>query len=107
VRHQGGLGDLWSAEMMGYREILGVRVTECENEKFWSGLFEDLTEQGLTGVRLVISDGHTGIQKATKAAFLDASWQHCTRAVLENIPQIHLKEIAEGPKEAYEDEQRL
>ena len=71
----------------GYREILGARVTDCENEEFSSGLFEDLKERGLTGVQLVISDGHTGIQRAAEAAFLGASWQmcqvHCTRGRLE------------------------
>jgi len=53
----------------GYREILGARVTDCENEEFWSGLFDDLKERGLTGVQLVISDGHTGIRKAAKGRF--------------------------------------
>ena len=41
------------------------------------GLFEDLKERGLTGVQLVASDGHTGIQKAAEAAFLGAFWQMC------------------------------
>ncbi len=48
----------------GCREVLSARVTDYENEVFWSGLFEDLTEWGLTGVQLIVSDGHTGIQKA-------------------------------------------
>ncbi len=95
----------------GYREILGARITDCENEEFWSGMFEDLKERGLAGVQLVISDGHTGIQKAAEAAFLGASWQmcqvHCTRAVLRNIPRKHQKEVVEGLKEAYGNEQRL
>ncbi len=95
----------------GYREILGGRITDCENEEFWSGLFDDLKERGLTGVRLVVSDGHTGIQKAAEAAFLGASWQmcsvHCTRAVLKNIPKKDQKEVVESLKEAYGDEQRL
>ena len=95
----------------GYREVLGARITDCENEEFWSGLFEDLKERGLIGVQLVISDGHTGIQKAAEAAFLGASWQmcqvHCTRAVLRNIPRKHQKEVVEGLKEAYGNEQRL
>jgi len=43
-----------------YRKILGARVTDCENEEFWSGMFEDLQERGLTVVQLVIPDGHTG-----------------------------------------------
>jgi len=97
--------------MDGYREILGARITDCENEMFWSGLFEDLKERGLTGVKLVVSDGHAGIQKAAEAAFLGASWQMCsvhrTRAVLKNIPRKHQKEVAESLKEAYGDEERL
>lgn len=48
----------------GYREILGARITDGGNEGFWSGLFEDLKERGGTGVQLVISDGHMGIQEA-------------------------------------------
>lgn len=31
----------------GSREILGARMTDCENEAFWSGLFEDLKGRGL------------------------------------------------------------
>lgn len=95
----------------GYREILGARSTDCENEEFWSGLFEDLKDRGLAGVRLVVSDGHAGIQKAAEAAFLGASWQrcevHCTRAVLKNIPRKDQKEVVERLREAYGDEQKL
>ena len=95
----------------GYREILGARIMDFENEAFWSGLFEDLKERGLAEVQLVVSDSHTGIQKAAETAFLSASWQmcsiHCTRAVLRNIPLKHQNEVAEGLKEAYGSEQRL
>jgi putative transposase len=95
----------------GYREILGARVTDCENEGFWSGLFEDLNERGLTGIQLVVSDGHTGIQKAAEAAFLGASWQmcevHCTRAVLKNVARKDQKEVVERLREAYGDGQKL
>ncbi|QYZ78445.1 hypothetical protein E2N92_02860 [Methanofollis formosanus] len=75
----------------GYREILGARITDCENEEFWFGLFKELKERGLTGVKLIVSDGHAGIQKAAETAFLGASWQMCsvhfTCAVLRNIPR--------------------
>jgi len=96
---------------MAYRGILGARVTDCENAEVWSGLFEDLKERGLTAVQLVISDGHTNIQKAAEAAFLGASWQmcqiDCTLAILKNIPKRDLKEDVEGLREAYGSEQRL
>jgi len=37
----------------GYREILGARITDCENEAFWSSLFENLKDRGLQGVHIV------------------------------------------------------
>jgi putative transposase len=60
-----------------YREILGARIADGEDELLWSGLFQDLKDRGLSGVKLVISDGHKGIQKAVEKSFLGASWQMC------------------------------
>ena len=74
---------------------------------FWSGLFEDLKERGLAGVQLVISDGHTGTQKAAEAAFWQMCSVHRMRAVLKNIHRKHQKEVAESLKEAYGNEERL
>lgn len=89
----------------GYREILGATSADCENEAFWSGLFDDLTKRGLQGVQLVVSDGHQGIQAAVATAFLGASWQMCqvhtTRAVLKNIPKKDQREVADLLREAY------
>ncbi len=34
----------------GYREILGAKIADGEDEPFWSGLFQDLTDRGLSGV---------------------------------------------------------
>ena len=49
VRQQGSPGSHQGRED-GYWEILGARVTDSENEAFWSGLLEDLKKRGLTGV---------------------------------------------------------
>ena len=92
----------------GYREILGARIADGEDELFWSGLFQDLADRGLSGVKLVISDGHKGIQKAVEKSFLGASWQMChvhlVRAVLRNVAKRYHKEIADKIKIALEDE---
>jgi len=92
----------------GYREIFGARIADGEDELFWSGLFQDLTDRGLSGVKLVISDGHKGIQKAVEKSFLGASWQMChvhlVRAVLRNVAKKYHKEIADRIKIALEDE---
>jgi len=95
----------------GYREILGATIADCENEAFWSGFCDDLKERGLTGVQLVISDGHRGSQAAVSTAFLGASWQMCqvhtTRAVLRNVSKKDQREIADLLREAYGNIRRL
>jgi putative transposase len=95
----------------GYREVLGARIADGEDELFWSGLFQDLKDRGLSGVELVISDGHKGIQKAVEESFLGASWQMChvhlIRAVLRNVAKKYHKEIADKLKVALEDETKM
>jgi transposase-like protein len=95
----------------GYREILGARIADGEDELFWSGLFQDLKDRGLSGVKLVISDGHKGIQKAVEKSFLGASWQMChvhlVRAVLRNVAKKYHKEIADKLKIALDDETKI
>jgi len=95
----------------GCREILGARIADGEDELFWSGLFQELADRGLSGVKLVISDGHKGIQKAVEKSFLGASWQMChvhfSRAVLRNVAKKYHKEIADKIKIALEDETKI
>jgi len=95
----------------GYREILGARIADGEDELFWSGLFQDLADRGLSGVKLVISDGHKGIRKAVDKSFLGASWQMChvhlIRAVLRNVAKKYHKEVADKIKIALEDETKM
>lgn len=95
----------------GCREILGAKVAANEDEPAWESLFAELKERGLKGVKLVISDGHKGIQKAVEKAFLGSSWQMCAvhfmRAVLKNIPKKNKMEVAYELRDALEDENRM
>jgi putative transposase len=95
----------------GYREILGAKVADNEDEPVWENLFEELKGRGLKGVQLVISDGHKGIQKAVEKSFLGASWHMCNvhfmRAVLKNIPKKDKPEVAYELREALVDESKM
>jgi transposase-like protein len=95
----------------GYREILGAKVADNEDEPVWENLFEELKGRGLKGVQLVISDGHKGIQTAVEKSFLGASWQMCNvhfmRAVLKNIPKKDKPEVAYELREALVDESKM
>jgi transposase-like protein len=95
----------------GHREILSATVADSEDESCWEDCFESLKARGLEGVKLVISDGHKGIQAAVQKAFLGASWQMCNvhfmRAVLKSISKKDKKEVAYMLKDALEDERKM
>lgn len=61
----------------GRREILSWSVRDGESEQTWAEVFGDLKRRGVSGVKLVVSDGHEGICAALKRAFPEAAWQRC------------------------------
>ena len=91
----------------GLREILGVRLADSENSLFWQDLLEDLKERGLRGGKLIVSDGHKGIQKAVRESFIGSSLQMCKvhliRQTLKKVPKKKQKEVADKIKEAMVD----
>jgi transposase-like protein len=94
----------------GFREILGARLADSEDSLFWQDLFEDLKERGLRGVKLIVSDGHKGIQKAVRESFIGSSWQMChvhlIRQALKKVQKKKQKEVADKIKEALVDRQK-
>jgi len=77
---------------------------------FWEDLFENLKERGLRGVKLIVSNGYKGIQKAVRESFIGSSCQMCNvhliRQALKKIPKKKQKEMAEKIKEALVDRQK-
>jgi transposase-like protein len=69
----------------GQREVLGFAVGPAEDEESWKGFLRSLVARGMTGVQLVISDAHQGIQKAVRAVLHGASWQRCKVHFLRNV----------------------
>jgi transposase-like protein len=69
----------------GKRTIVGVSVALSEQEAHWRQFLQSLVERGLSGVELVISDAHSGLQAARKAIFGGVPWQRC---------QFHLQQNA-------------
>ena len=69
----------------GDREVLGLAVGDSEDGAFWTAFARSLRARGLGGVRLVISDAHTGLKAAIAAVFLGAAWQRCRVHFLRNV----------------------
>ena len=76
----------------GRREVLGMAVGPSEAEPFWTKFLRSLTERGLRGVRLVISDAHEGLKKAVRK-MLGATWQRCAVHFMRNaLANVNVKQ---------------
>ena len=64
-------------EADGRRSVLGVSVSLSEAEVHWRDFLNSLLERGLRGVRLVVSDDHSGLGNARSACFPGVPWQRC------------------------------
>jgi putative transposase len=91
----------------GRREVLGMAVGPSEAEPFWTKFLRSLTERGLRGVKLVISDSHEGLKKAARKV-LGATWQRCSvhfmRNALANVEPKHRGMIAAAIRTAFAQE---
>ena len=69
----------------GHREILGLDVTSAEDGAGWLSFFRGLVARGLSGVRLITSDAHSGLVAALGATLPGASWQRCRTHYAANL----------------------
>ena len=94
----------------GFREVLAVEAAPGERGETWRGLLQGLVERGLTGVRLVVSDGHEAIQQAVKVELPGAAWQRCVvhfeRNVLAQVPQAESRAVAADLKVVFQASRR-
>lgn len=75
----------------GEREILGFDIGMNESGSYWTSFLESLVSRGLHGVKLIISDSHSGLKNAINKVFTGVAWQRCQvhfmRNVLCQVPQ--------------------
>jgi len=71
----------------GKRSVLGCSVAISEHETHWREFLRSLVDRGLSGIELVTSDAHSGLEAARKAVFGGVAWQRC---------QFHLQQNAQA-----------
>jgi putative transposase len=90
--------------LQGRREVLGFDVIAAETEEGWTEFLKSLKERGLHGVKLVISDAHTGLKNAVRKV-LKTEWQRCKvhfyRNVLVHVPKRSQAEVSEAMKAVF------
>lgn len=112
VRYQGCVRDLAVLKAVGVnekgiREIIGVSTGLSEAEVHWRTFLESLVQRGLNGMKLIISDDHSGLRAALRAVFPAVSWQRCLFHLAQNAqyhsPSKALKsELSQCVKDIYQ-----
>ena len=92
VRHNGTVRDqavlvAYGVNPFGRREILGTSISLSESEVHWRDFLQSLVRRGLTGVRLITSDDHSGLRAALRRVFSNIPWQRCQFHMCQNAQQ--------------------
>lgn len=74
-------------DLSGKKHVLGVYLGLSEAEVNWREFLESLISRGLSGIKMVISDDHSGLGAARMAVFPSVPWQRC---------QFHLQRNAQA-----------
>jgi putative transposase len=69
----------------GHRQLLAITIGPSESQDAWADLLRQLLERGLTGVQLVIADGHAGLAAAARQTLPEARLQRCTVHLTRNV----------------------
>ncbi len=67
------------------REVLAIVNHPTEGSENWETVFQSLKERGVKGIKLVVSDGLSGIETSIARAFPEAEHQLCTVHLARNI----------------------
>ncbi|NQT24096.1 IS256 family transposase [candidate division KSB1 bacterium] len=112
VRHGGIVRDIAVLiaigvnKQTGKREILAVETSLSEAEVHWRKLLKGLSERGLRGVQLFISDDHAGLKAARKHVFPAVPWQRCQFHMQQNaqsyVPKVSMRQpIADSVRDIF------
>lgn len=89
----------------GYKELLGLWISENEGSKFWLSVLTDLQNRGVKDIFIACVDGLTGFPDAINTAFPEAKIQlcivHMVRNSLRYVPAKDMKAVAKDLKSIY------
>ncbi len=85
---------------LGKRHVLGASVALSEAEVHWRSFLQSLIERGLHGLKLIVSDDHSGLKAARQAVLPSVPWQRCQFHLQQNaqayVPKLEMrKAVAE------------
>lgn len=92
--------------LQGYKELLGLWLSENEGSKFWLSCLTDMKNRGLQDIFVACVDGLNGFPEAIRAAYPQTKVQlcivHLVRAALRYVNTEDSKEVARDLKKIYQ-----
>jgi putative transposase len=117
VRHAGSVRDCAlliaiGIDKSGKRSVLGTSVSLSEAEVHWRAFLASLQDRGMHGLKLLISDDHSGLKAAITARFAGVLWQRCQVHLHRNarnyVPKVEFrKEVAEELRRMFQAADRV
>jgi putative transposase len=90
----------------GYKELLGLWLSETEGAKFWLSCLTDLKNRGLQDIFVACIDGLSGFAEAVHAAYPKTNVQlcivHLVRAALRYVSTEDSKQVVRDLKKIYQ-----
>ena len=75
----------YATNEQGIREIVGFGVYDNESKDTWNDFVANLKKRGLSGLLMITSDAHEGIQDAIRKNYPEVPWQRCQFHFSKNI----------------------
>lgn len=89
----------------GYKELLGLWVSENEGAKFWMGILSEIKNRGVQDILITCIDGLSGFGEAIRAVFPNTEIQQCiihqVRNTVKYIPHKHKKQFCADLRKIY------
>lgn len=115
VRHEGrvitrAIYTVLALRLDGYKELLGLYVSESEGARFWLGVLSDLQSRGVQDLLVVSIDGLKGFPEAIESIFPNTRVQLCLvhqmRNSLRFVPDRDRKAVSRELKLVYKAPKR-
>ncbi len=74
-------------DLEGRREVIGTSISRSEAEVHWREFLQRLVGRGLSGLELITSDAHSGLEATRKAVLPSVPWQRCQFHLQQNATQ--------------------
>lgn len=92
-------------DLQGYKDILGIWISESESKHFWMGIFDEIKSRGVEDIFIVSMDGVSGLEAGLKSIYPKTVTQRCiihlTRNSIKYVPTKDYKEFTRDLKNVY------